>query len=189
MQALAEATGGEANFTTKSLNEAVEEALGRGSHYYTLTFAPTGQRQYASYRKILVDVARPGLTLEYRHCYFAGDPNPPPHPSEAEPSGEGQAPPHDPMHTAMMLGSPDPTEIILSALVRPASAVPEPVVATGNTLVGTAKGPFRRYTVLIRYRREPRSLPRRSRRCPPMRAANGNLPLRCRRRACEFGYR
>ena len=149
MQALAEATGGEANFNTKGLIEAVEEAFERGSHYYTLTYAPTDQRQNGSYRKIRVEAARPGLTLEYRRGYFADDPNVPRRQLEAEAPGEGQAPPYDPMRAAMMLGSPEPTEIILAASVRPATAGPEPGVAPGNTTVGTAKGPFRRYTVLF----------------------------------------
>jgi VWFA-related protein len=149
MQALAEAIGGEANFNTQSLNEAVEEAFGRGSHYYTLTYAPTDQRQNGSYRKIRVEAARPGLTLEYRRGYFADDPNLPRRELEAEAPGEGQAPPYDPMRAAMMMGSPEPTEIILSASVRPATAGSEPGAAPGNTMVGTAKGPYRRYRVLF----------------------------------------
>lgn len=149
MQAIAEATGGEAYVNTNGLKEAVEKAVELGSHYYTLTYSPNDQKWNGSYRKIRVEVARQGVTLAYRRGYFADDPKAASPHGKPSAAANGQAAPYSAMGTAMMRGGPDPTEIILAASVRPAIADPEPSAAPRNKILGNIKGPFRRYTVLF----------------------------------------
>lgn len=149
MQAMAEATGGQAFVNTNGLKEAVEKAIDAGSNYYTLTYSPTNQQWKGEYRKIHVEIARPALTLAYRRGYFASDPNAPQHHGEPPPLANGQAPPYSAMRTAMMRGGPDPTEIIFAASVLPTAVEPEPGLAPGNSAAAKTKGPFRRYAVQL----------------------------------------
>jgi hypothetical protein len=149
MQAMAEATGGQAYVNTNGLKEAVEKAIDAGSNYYTLAYSPTNEKWNGEYRKIHVEMARPGLALAYRRGYFADDPNAAPRHGEPPATTSGQVPAYSAMRTAMMRGGPDPTEIIFTAYIRPATADPEPDVAPGNKLVGKTTGPYRRYTVLF----------------------------------------
>ncbi len=149
MQAMAEATGGQSYVNTNALKEAVEKAVETGSHYYTLTYSPTDQKWNGSYRKIHVEVGRPGLNLAYRRGYFADDPNATSLRGEPAPAPNNGQPSYSAMRTAMMRGGPDPTEIIFSAYIRPATALPEPDVAPGNRTIGKTTGPYRRYAVLF----------------------------------------
>jgi len=149
MQAMAEATGGEALVNTNGLKEAVEKAIDIGSNYYTLTYAPTLQKSDGEYRRIHVEIARQGLTLAYRRGYFTDDPDKPRRRAEPASAGTGQAPAYNAMRTAMIRGGPDPIEIIFSAHVRLAIADPEPDPAAGNQLAGKISGPYRRYHVLF----------------------------------------
>jgi VWFA-related protein len=148
MQAMAEATGGEAFVDTNGLKEAVEEAINAGSNYYTLSYTPTNQQWKGEYRKIQINAGRPGLTLVYRRGYYADDPNAPPRRGEPPIPGNGHAP-YDAMRAAMMRGGPDPTEITFAVTVRPSIAGTEAELAPGNRSVGKTKGPYRRYTVLF----------------------------------------
>lgn len=149
MQQMAEATGGRAFVNTIGLREAVEKAIDAGSNYYTITYSPTNQKWNGDYRKIRVEVARPGITLAYRRGYFADDPKAPPRRGGPAAAGLAQAPPKSAMRTAMMRGGPDPTEIIFAVNIRPAVAEPEPDVAPGNKVAEKTAGPYRRYTVLF----------------------------------------
>lgn len=148
MQAMAEATGGQAYVNTNGLKEAVEKAIDAGSNYYTLSYSPTNQKWNGEYRKIHVEMARPALTLAYRRGYFADDPNAPQR--HGEPPVTANSPtPYSAMRNAMMRGGPDPTEIIFSAYVRPATTGTETEVARGNKVIGKTAGPYRRYSVLF----------------------------------------
>lgn len=149
MQAMAEATGGEALVNANGLKEAVEKAIDTGSNYYALTYTPANQKWSGDYRKVRVEIARPGLTLAYRRGYFADDPTVPRRSAEKANAGPGQAAPYSAMSTAMVRGGPDPTEIIFAAYVRPAIADPEPDVAPGNSVTGKSAGPYRRYRVFF----------------------------------------
>lgn len=148
MQAMAEATGGQVFVNTNGLKQAVEKAIDTGSNYYTLAYSPTNQQWKGEYRKIQVEVARPGLTLAYRRSYFDDDPNAPAH--HGEPAATtGGPPPYSAMRAAMMPGGPDPTEIIFTAFVVPTSAQPEPDPAPGNKPAEKTTGPYRRYAVQL----------------------------------------
>jgi VWFA-related protein len=146
MQAMALATGGEVYAATNGLKEAVERAVVAGSNYYTLTYAPIDQQWKGEFRKIQVTTARPGLNLAYRRGYFADSPSVPPHHDAAAGADNGSTS-FSAMRSAMLLGSPQPTEIILAATIRPATADTEPDVAPGNEIIEATNGPYRRYTV------------------------------------------
>ena len=150
MQQMAEATGGEAFINTNGLKEAVEKAVAAGSNYYTLTYTPANQEWKGEYRKIEVKMARQGLTLAYRRGYYADDPRAPIRRGEPKNSSPSPGPePYSAIHTAMLRGGPDPTEIIFGANVRPSSADTESALVPGNVSTPKAAGPYRRYTVLF----------------------------------------
>ena len=145
---MAEATGGQAFVNTNGLKEAVEKSIDAGSNYYTLTYSPINQKWNGEYRKIHVELARPGLTLAYRRGYFADDPNLPARHGEHTAAANAPAP-YSAMHAAMLPGGPDPTEIIITASIAPTSAEPEPDLAPGNKAAEKTKGPYRRYAVQL----------------------------------------
>ena len=147
MQAMAQATGGEAFVNTNGLKEAVEKAVEVGSNYYTISYTPTNQKWNGDYRKIHVELAHTGLSLAYRRGYYATDPNAPPKPGEPPADVKGQLPAYNAMRAAMTRGGPDPTEIIFVASIRPSSAAPEPDIAPGNKATAKTKGPYQRFTV------------------------------------------
>jgi VWFA-related protein len=140
MQAMAQATGGEAIALTGELKDAVEKAVDRGANYYSLTYTPTDRSGNGAYRTIQVNTSTPGLTLAYRHSYFAVDLSAAPPPVEPPP-GSGKPAPYDPMRAAMMSAAPVPTQIVFVASVAPLSA--------GDTAADQAKSPFRRYSVQL----------------------------------------
>jgi VWFA-related protein len=149
LQAMAEATGGEAFASAASLKESVEKAIDAGSNYYTLAYSPANQTWKGEYRKIQVEIARSGLTLAYRRGYFADDPNETAHQASPQAPASGPAPPYDAMRAAMMLGGPVPTEITVTAAIELAAAEPEPGLAPGNIAAETTKGPYRRYALQL----------------------------------------
>jgi VWFA-related protein len=148
MQTMADATGGEAFANTSGLRNTIDEAIERGSSYYTLAYLSTEQSWDGSYRKIRVEVARPGLTLAYRRGYFADEPIAILHQDAAPASADEPA--SDPaLDAAMTPGGPDPTQIIFTASITPTAAGPEPDLAPDNKAVDQAKGPYRRYAVQL----------------------------------------
>ena len=150
MNRMAEATGGAAYYNTNGLKEAVEKAVEAGSNYYTLTYTPTNLNWKGDYRKIEVKMDRQGLTLAYRRGYYADDPRSKGHHEESRNPGTGPGTkPYSAIHTAMLRGGPDPTEIIFGANIRPSSADTEPALAPGNQAAPKTTGPYRRYAVLF----------------------------------------
>jgi hypothetical protein len=104
-------------------------------------------------------LARGGVTLAYRHGYYADDPDKAP-----APATNGQPPqsnvadsavaadvrsPIQTMRAAMMRGSPTPSEIIMKVAVFPVgpSTQTEDTPAPRNILSEKVHGPFRRYSV------------------------------------------
>ena len=147
MLLMAENTGGKAFVNTNNLNDAVARAIDAGSNYYTLTYAPSNRDWHGDYRKLEVKLARQGYTLSYRRGYYADDP-------DASAGGRTSAAaraatPYDPMHGVMLMGGPDPTEIIFSASVRPTTGQSEPDIAPSNHAESRASGPFKRYTITL----------------------------------------
>jgi VWFA-related protein len=150
MQRMAEDTGGRAFVNTNALSAAVTKAVDAGSNYYTLTYSPTDTKWNGQYRKIQVKLQQQqGLTLEYRHGYFADDPSTP---RKASQETAATAPTRSsPISMALMHGAPDPTEIAVEARLLPASTQTETTVAAGNQINADPKlkvaAPYRRYVL------------------------------------------
>ena len=77
MERMATDTGGHAFFNTNGLTDAVAKAVDDGSSYYSLSYSPGNTEWKGDFRRIQVNLAQQGYTLEYRHGYFADDPNSP----------------------------------------------------------------------------------------------------------------
>ena len=129
---MAEQTGGHAFVNTNGLADAVTRAINDGSNHYTLTYSPIDIVNDGKFRKIQVKSRRQGLVLAYRRGYYADADaahKPAPTTTSAGPiklltlsrvtdSFE------DPMHDAMIFGSPNPTQITLKVLVLSAAGQP-----------------------------------------------------------------
>ena len=76
MEAVAEATGGEAFYNTNDLKATIAKAIDDGSHYYSLSYIPPREKDDGHYHTIKIAVARPGLHLVYRKGYNAENPTP-----------------------------------------------------------------------------------------------------------------
>ncbi len=73
MNALASATGGVMMPTSNDLSRMLSRAIGNGSQYYTLSYAPTNRKSDASLRRIQVTLRNGTYTLAYRRGYYATD--------------------------------------------------------------------------------------------------------------------
>lgn len=162
MLQMAEQTGGRAFINTNGLADAVARAIAAGSNYYTLTYAPADMIDDGKFRSIQLRLKREGLTLAYRRGYYADPPSGAAGraPSPAAPSAADvtpklvplvAAPVIDPMHDAMIFGSPVPTQITLKVLVVPDAGEPEATLLTSNFAIPSAhlSGPYRRYDITI----------------------------------------
>jgi VWFA-related protein len=159
MLQMAERTGGHAFINTNGLAGAVARSIEAGSNYYTLTYTPPDTANDGKFRRIQLKLRRDGYTLAYRRGYYADAPAPA---SSPTPVTVSNAAPHfvplaaaptanvaDPMHNAMVFGSPLPTQITLKVLVVPAAGHPEDTLASGNVASANITGPYRRYDVTI----------------------------------------
>jgi VWFA-related protein len=156
MKKMASDTGGQAFYNTNGLAEAVAQAIDAGSNYYTLTYNPTNHNFDSRYRSIHVELstAAParGLTLSYRHGYFADDPDHPRKGDEPASTAANAVPPTQSyVQIAMSRGAPQPADVLFRARVLPASQTTEAKVAPNNKIdpSGSVTGPFRRYDVDI----------------------------------------
>jgi VWFA-related protein len=159
MSEMAEATGGHAFYNTNGLTQAVATAIDDGSNFYTLTYTPANPNRDGKFRKIKVQLAHEGgVSLSYRHGYYADDPekdppverNQPQLSKVADAAVTASAPTsQQSARVAMMRGSPTPTEIIMKVAVYPIgpSTQTEDNPAPGNVLSEKVRGPFRRYSV------------------------------------------
>jgi VWFA-related protein len=146
MLMMAEQTGGKAAINTNGLKEAVDQAVQNGANYYTLTYTPTNKDWRGDYRKIEVKLEEHGFALSYRRGYFADDPDKKPGKSaEATPATAATA--FNPMRAAMLWGGPDPTQVIFTASVLPATGQPEEALAPGVRAEAKAAGPYKLYMV------------------------------------------
>jgi VWFA-related protein len=159
MLQMAEQTGGHAYINTNGLADAVARSIEAGSNYYTLTYSPTDTANDGKFRRIQLKLRRNGYSLAYRRGYYADAPVPAQAPT---PVTVSSTTPHfvplaalptdhvdDPMHNAMIFGSPVPTQITLKVLVVPAAGHPEDSLASGNIASRNITGPYRRYDVTI----------------------------------------
>ena len=156
MQEMAEATGGHAFYNTNGLTQAVNTAITDGSNFYTLTYTPADPTPDGKFHKIKVQLAREGVTLAYRHGYYADNPDKAPSANSQAPSAvtdsavtAGAPTPLQSMRVAMMRGSPTPTQILMKVAVFPVgpSTQTEDNPAPNNILSEKVHGPFRRYGV------------------------------------------
>jgi VWFA-related protein len=74
MQEMADRTGGRAFYNTNDVDGAVRKSIDDGSTYYTLAYYPENKNWNGKFRKIHVQVDRPGVKLRYRLGYYAVDP-------------------------------------------------------------------------------------------------------------------
>jgi VWFA-related protein len=146
MEEMAQATGGKAFVDTNGLKEAVEKAIDAGSNYYTLAYVPANRDWNGGYRKIQVKLDRPGVTLSYRRGYFADDPIAPAQHNQAQ-NAKTDPNQYSAFRAAMLHGGPEPTELIFSASVRPASTDTEAELVPGNQAAKKTSGPYRRYAI------------------------------------------
>jgi VWFA-related protein len=140
MNSLAERTGGKAFYDTNSLREALQQAINNGSNYYTLAYAPTDRKWDGRYRSVRVKLDQPDVDLSYRRGYFAYDPS-------APRAHDGKSQPMSVMHTAMLLGGPDPTQILFTVKIEPAAKSENNLPPTNQPNVKKMKPPYRRYAV------------------------------------------
>ena len=73
MLEIANETGGRAYYNRNDIDRAVALAMEDGSTYYTLAYYPENKNWNGKYRKIKVELSRPGLQARHRHGYLALD--------------------------------------------------------------------------------------------------------------------
>lgn len=150
MRQMAEATGGRAFVNTNGLSQAVTSAVQAGANFYTLTYTPPAAKSGDDFRRIKIKTTQSGLKLEYRRGYYAEQPAKP----TATPAANvaaASAPAHSSqtMQSAMLRGSPTPSQIIFKARILPASTASEDLLAPDNRLNPSFKnkGPYRRINI------------------------------------------
>jgi VWFA-related protein len=167
MDSMASETGGHAFYNTNDLATAVAKAVDAGANYYTLTYAPANHADDGRYRDIRVDLtgaaAARGLTLAYRHGYYADDPhhthkgdataaitaaaNAGSTPANAAAAAAEQHAANAYATAAMARGGPTPQDILFKLRVLPASTSTEATLAPDNVPDPRfpMKGPYQRY--------------------------------------------
>ena len=138
MDELAKDTGGEALYNTNGINEALDNVLKHGTHYYTITYAPANKNMDGRLRHIEVKVGGGNYHLAYRRGYYAND-MALTQPASAKPTG-------DPLRPLMEHGTPDSTAIVYTMRVAPANPQPAPGAARAGDNENL-KGPVTRYVV------------------------------------------
>ena len=71
LASLAQDTGGRTFYDTNDLGEAFQEVQSENSSYYMLGYSPTNTRSDGRFRKIRVEVTRPGVKVLARPGYYA----------------------------------------------------------------------------------------------------------------------
>lgn len=142
MDLFAESTGGKAFYNTNAIAGAVGDAIGIGSNYYTLAYAPENRNYNGALRSVTVKVPEGHYELEYRPGYFATDP------ADAAKLMTGRV---DPLIAAMQHGALPVSQVPFTVKVVPAADDPAAARsgATGlkasGMLAGQLKGPVTRY--------------------------------------------
>jgi hypothetical protein len=71
LASLAQDTGGRTFYDTNDFGEAFQEIQSENSSYYLLGYNPTNTRSDGRFRKIRVEVTRPGMKVDARPGYYA----------------------------------------------------------------------------------------------------------------------
>ena len=123
---IASDTGGKAFYNDNGLKGALADAIANGSHYYSLSYAPTDKRMLGRYRRIEVKLREGHYKLAYRRGYFEED---------SFQIGHRQPPSAAyPLENLLRRGLQDATQIVFNLRVlrtnsRPAAA---PAIAGDN---------------------------------------------------------
>lgn len=145
---LAVQTGGTAILNNNDISGIIKRDVEMGASYYTLAYTPTNPRYDGRYRTLKVVVRQPGVTLSYRHGYYADNPDRGAYAAaNSEQSSPASTAGFSAMHMALTRGTPEPTQILLFARVLPATTNNESGVADGNHARPNLKGPFRRFAI------------------------------------------
>ena len=149
MTRMADDTGGHAFFNTNGLAAAADKAIEDGSNYYTLTYSPSNTIWKGDYRKIQVKLAKSGYALEYRHHYFADDPNSATSAIEASPAKTVRD--TSVIEKAMAHGVPGSTQLLYKVRVLPIAGEPSAELASeniaGDPRQSQGKPPYRDYSI------------------------------------------
>lgn len=134
MEAVAEATGGEAFYNTNDLKGAIAKAIDDGSQYYSISYIPPRQKDDSHYHSIQVKLTRPGLHLLYRNGYNSEEPVP------VTPASKLQM-----TQASMGLGALPSTQLLFTLQVTPSQTSeqrtgPLPKRAAGRRQIPTAAG-------------------------------------------------
>jgi VWFA-related protein len=116
MELLARDTGGKAFYNTNGLSEAMAQAIAEGSHFYTLTYAPTNASMDGKYRHIEVKIVDGNYKLAYRRGYYAENAK---FASTSDENRKGDA-----LLPLMGFGMPDFAQIMYKVRVQPVTTVP-----------------------------------------------------------------
>lgn len=131
---IASSTGGKAFVNANNVKDALTVATDEGSHYYSLSYAPSDKRTLGRFRHIHVITREGHYTLAYRNGYFEDD--------EKDSKRDTSRRPEDPLQSLLLRGLPDSTQIAFDLRVVRSSVQSE----TGN-LAGDNKalhGPLTR---------------------------------------------
>ena len=146
MNQMAIATGGKAYADANDLNGAIASAIDSGSNYYTIAYSPANRDWNGRYRKIEVQLARPGVTLAYRRGYYADQIQSQTHPDTTSTTDSGNLQ-RSALHAAMQHGTPELSELIFQTEVRPSGEAIEKSTAKNNQPNKNFSGPYRRFMV------------------------------------------
>jgi VWFA-related protein len=151
MYRMAEDTGGRAFVNTNGLSQAVASAIEAGSSFYTIAYTPTNDKWRGDYRRIAVKLNGKSFHLEYRHGYYADDPNSPTSVLTAQSASGKPVVNQTTVQKSMYHGAPGATQVLYKVRIVPATGQDEDEAADGNRFevrnaVG-AKPPFRRYSI------------------------------------------
>jgi VWFA-related protein len=145
MEAVAEATGGQAFYNTNDIAGAMANAADGGSSYYTLSYAPPSVEYDGRYHAISIKVDRPGIHVLYRKGYSAEDPvllaNPPEtflgHVTrDTRPTG----PAVETLAAVLSPRGPPATQILFDVRVEPSSMAAKP---DDPAVMGTLNASFK----------------------------------------------
>jgi VWFA-related protein len=126
MEAWAEETGGAAFYNSNDVAASIVKAVDTGADYYTLSYAPPGQKYDWAHHTIKVEVDKPGLHLVYRKTYDAVDPatiKPTPGLTLTTAPPEVHA---GNMQAAMSRSMPTSQQILFDVQVEPSTVPPKP---------------------------------------------------------------
>jgi len=137
MDELAKVTGGKAYYNTNGLGDVLNRVIRNGTHYYSLTYAPSDSVMNGRYRHIRVELrkSKEKVTLAYRRGYYADN---------LAATLAATKPNADPLLPLVGRNMPDYSQILYKVLVQPVTPQPPadaPHIGSNPNL----KGPVTRY--------------------------------------------